>query len=170
MQLLLTYNQAQAYTNGKYNTLSVRQGYYAILTPYIKTNWHSGLGDYEGSESYTAIGGNFNMNFIRQLCDEVKELIKEKLQIPGVLNLPWLHLTIIWRWMYEGTISISFIPYPSDTNWEEGFSTQIQTKVAAVRKRDGWFVIGKIIYKTFQHNPLTGKPLQWSSKWFTLEW
>jgi hypothetical protein len=40
-----------------------------------------------GSESYTAIGGNcLNMNFIRQLCDVVKELIKEKLQLPGVLK------------------------------------------------------------------------------------
>jgi hypothetical protein len=67
MQLLLIYNRAQTYKNGKYTTLSV-QGYYAILTPYTKTNWHSGLRDYVGSESYTAIGGNcLNMNFIRKL-------------------------------------------------------------------------------------------------------
>jgi len=37
MQLLLIYNQAQTYKNGKCTTLSV-QGYYAILTRYTKTN------------------------------------------------------------------------------------------------------------------------------------
>jgi hypothetical protein len=50
-----------------------------------------------------------------------------------------------------------------------GLAIQTQTKVATVQKRDVWVITAKIIYKKFQQNPLTGKALQWSSKWFTLE-
>jgi hypothetical protein len=71
-------------------------------------------------------------SFVSQLYDGVKELKKEKLQLPGVLKLPRLHLTNenkVNRSRYIFHF-VHFLPFRY-----KGFC-DTKMKVVAVKKRD----------------------------------